>query len=392
MCPARVLATIDTRRFAAWRGGNFVSDFATMDRLNPPELDQAPLLPSGREIDPGIAAGAEPAFAALPLAFLDTEPAPEPAIRSVHLPASGVLDGYVSALVGLEMGVTGPTPLAVAPSDAIMLSLQFARGGDPIGPKGAFGFNTRLTGIRQWTSSFSGAGDCITLFALLTPLGCVQLLEGREIGSRPMPGPTPDRIAAHRPVTPLAGLLDERLTRDLESQVALAEGLEDKLRVFGAWLEARAGAARQHGRAAQRAARAAMRLCEVPRAAMQTLADEQHVSRRQLERDFDRWLGVSPRHLAQVVQVQGVARSVWRGATLAEASAERGFADQSHMSRVVKKLTGVTPRAFIGPPSPGRRAAKLAQGSKAAAISASISAAFRAATGGRTIYLPQASA
>lgn len=123
-----------------------------------------------------------------------------------------------------------------------------------------------------------------------------------------------------------------------------------------------------------------MRLCESPRAPIQDLADEQHVSRRQLERDFERWLGVSPRHLAQVAQVQGVARSIFAGATLADAAAARGFSDQSHMSRVVKQLTGVTPRHFARGLSPSAC-------SKAPSVSTSIASAFRWATGGRTVYL-----
>jgi AraC-like DNA-binding protein len=112
-----------------------------------------------------------------------------------------------------------------------------------------------------------------------------------------------------------------------------------------------------------------MRLCAEPTAAMDRVADEQHVSRRQIERDFSRWLGVSPRHLSQVARVQGVARRAHAGASLADAAAEFGFADQSHMNRVVRQLTGVTPREFVRTPA------------------SPIAAAFHAATGGGKVYL-----
>jgi transcriptional regulator GlxA family with amidase domain len=99
------------------------------------------------------------------------------------------------------------------------------------------------------------------------------------------------------------------------------------------------------------------------------VADAQHVSRRQLERDFERWIGASPRHMSQVARVQHVARSVRAGSSLADASALAGFADQPHMSRTVRRLTGLTPRGFI------------------ASQRTPIAAAFRAATGGGTVYL-----
>jgi AraC-like DNA-binding protein len=283
---------------------------------------------------------------------------PPGAVRTHHLPVTGDLKPLVSALIGVEMGPTGPMPLAIAPHDAMLLTVQFARdGGDRVEAKSELGSNTRITGIRHWTGSFTGAGDCVTLFALLTPLGSVQLLNSRRLDDSP-------RIRA-----PLAELLDARFTRTLESRIALAGGLTDQLQTFASWLEERVKERGRQERAALRAARAAMRLCAAPLTAMDHLADEQHVSRRQIERDFTRWLGVSPRHLSQVARVQGVARQAHAGASLAAAAAEMGFADQSHMNRAVRQLTGLTPREFVrSRPSP-------------------LSAAFRAATGGGKVYL-----
>jgi AraC-like DNA-binding protein len=286
---------------------------------------------------------------------------PTGAVHTHHLPVPADLRPLVSALIGVEMGPTGPMPLAIAPHDAMLLTVQFARHGvGSVEAKSELGANTRITGIRHWTGSFTGAGDCVTLFALLTPLGSVQLLNSRRLGDSP-------RIRA-----PLAELLDARFTRALESRIALAGGLPDQLQTFAAWLEERVKERGRQERAALRAARAAMRLCAEPLVAMDRLADEQHVSRRQIERDFTRWLGVSPRHLSQVARVQGVARHAHAGASLASAAAEMGFADQSHMNRVVRQLTGLTPREFVR--------------SRPSAMSA-LSAAFRAATGGGKVYL-----
>ena len=107
---------------------------------------------------------------------------------------------------------------------------------------------------------FSCAGNCVTLFALLTPLGSVQLLNSRRLDASP-------RIRA-----PVAQLLDARFTHTLESGIALAGDMSARLHCFAAWLEERAKARGRQDRAALRAARAAMRLCHDSQAAVETVA------------------------------------------------------------------------------------------------------------------------
>ncbi len=287
-------------------------------------------------------------------------PQRDPLAGTAHarsIPIRGALQPYVSTLMAVELDATGPLSLAIAPHESLVLSVQLGRGPDCIEQKGKHGEITSLTGIRQWTGSFTGAGDCITLFALLTPLGSVQLLESQPLAMVP-------RIRAR-----VDELLDHRLTRQLESDIARADALEDRLHAFAAWLEERATSQRRLSTAALRAGRAAMRVCAAPAVSMETLAGEQHVSRRQLERDFGKWLGTSPRHLARVARVQAVSRRAQAGAGLADIAADVGFADQAHMSRVVQQLTGLTPRRFVrSGHSP-------------------MAAAFRHATAGGTVYL-----
>jgi AraC-like DNA-binding protein len=272
-----------------------------------------------------------------------------------HLTVTGALADCVRALVAVQIDAREPLPLAIAPHESLMLTVQFGR--DGADAKAPLGRNTHLTGIRQWTGSFTGAGHCVSLFALLTPLGAVRLLDSRALQAAP-------RIRA-----PVAELLDERLTRTLEEAIARSDDVGARLRAFAAWLETRAVARGGQSRPALRAARAAMRLCDEPRLSIERAADEQHVGRRQLERDFERWIGVAPRHLAQVARVQQVARLARNGASLADAAAQAGFADQPHMTRTVRRVTGLAPRAFI------------------ASQRTPIAAAFRAATGGGTVYL-----
>jgi AraC-like DNA-binding protein len=277
--------------------------------------------------------------------------------RVQQLAVGGALRDCVEVLVGIELITAGPIPFAVAPHDALALTVQFGRSDDPIAEKGEAGYNTRLTGIREQTASHFGAGSCTTLFALLTPYGAVRLLDARPLEEAP-------RVGAR-----VADLLDASVTRPLESRLALTDGIDGKLRAFAAWLEDRATARRQQTRAAVRAGRAANRLRAAPTTSIDVLADEQCVSRRQLERDFRRWVGTSPRHLSRVARVQAVSRRAATGSSLADIAADVGFGDQAHMSRAVREITGLTPTEFVR----SRRTP--------------IASVFREATGGSTVYL-----
>jgi AraC-like DNA-binding protein len=276
--------------------------------------------------------------------------------RFVPIPAS--LQPYVKALMAVQVGHVAPLPLSVVPHDALMLTVQLGQGTDCVlEAKGEPGQNTHVTGIRQWTGSFMPAGRCVSLFAMLTPLGSVQVLDSRPLADVP-------RIRA-----PLAGLLDRGLTRQLESDIALADSLDAKLRAFASWIETRVVTHRRLAPVAVRTARAAMRVCADPGAAIEDLADEVHVSRRQLERDFAQWLGTTPSHLGQVARVQAVSRKAHAGAFLADIAADVGFADQPHMTRVVRQITGLPPGQLV-------RSAR-----------SPMARAFRAATRGGTVYL-----
>jgi len=298
---------------------------------------------------------------------MTTPLAPAPAPARLHdaaafdsrcVPVPAALRPYVDALLAVEVGTIAPQPLFVAPHESLMLTVQLGRGVDCcIEAKGEHGQNTCLTGIREWTGSFVPAGRCVTLFALLTPLGSMQVLDSQPLA--PLP-----RIRAR-----VAELLDRRTTISLESEIALAHGLEAKLRVFARWIESRVAAHRRQAMPALRAARAAMRLLQHPGVAIDELAREAMVSRRQLERNFAHWIGTSPRHLAQVARLQSVSRHARSGGGLADVAAASGYADQAHMTRAVRQLTGLTPRQFVQ------------------SMRAPWAGAFSAVTGGGTIYL-----
>ena len=52
-------------------------------------------------------------------------------------------------------------------------------------------------------------------------------------------------------------------------------------------------------------------------------------------------------HDALMLSVQSVSRKGRSGASLADIANDVGFADQAHMCRVVRQLTGMTPQRFV---------------------------------------------
>lgn len=100
-------------------------------------------------------------------------------------------------------------------------------------------------------------------------------------------------------------------------------------------------------------ARALQRLDHEPCAAVSLaeLAATAGVSRFQLIRGFARAVGVTPYAYQVQRRVRSARRFISEGRPLAEAAAEAGFSDQSHMTRAFVRQLGVTParyRAALG--------------------------------------------
>lgn len=77
------------------------------------------------------------------------------------------------------------------------------------------------------------------------------------------------------------------------------------------------------------------------------IADDLGVSAVRLGRSFRRWYGQSIGSYQRKLRVEHVtARLADPGATLALLASEAGFSDQSHMTRIFKRTTGMTPHRY----------------------------------------------
>lgn len=71
------------------------------------------------------------------------------------------------------------------------------------------------------------------------------------------------------------------------------------------------------------------------------------LSQRQLRRRFRRSIGYGPATLRRIERFGHVRQLADRGLPLAAAAAGAGYSDQAHLSREVKRLTGLTPTAYF---------------------------------------------
>jgi AraC-like DNA-binding protein len=94
-------------------------------------------------------------------------------------------------------------------------------------------------------------------------------------------------------------------------------------------------------------------VCEIRRTqgrvSIDRLTMESGAGARALERQFDRWVGLSPKRYARVVRFHHAVRALIAapGLPVARLAGDHGYYDQAHLSREFKAFTGAAPRAFL---------------------------------------------
>jgi AraC-like DNA-binding protein len=67
------------------------------------------------------------------------------------------------------------------------------------------------------------------------------------------------------------------------------------------------------------------------------------VSPRSVQRHFTKVTGLTPQHVRQITRAREAVARLRTGEAIADVAYELGYADQSHLTRDVKRLTGYTP-------------------------------------------------
>jgi hypothetical protein len=68
---------------------------------------------------------------------------------------------------------------------------------------------------------------------------------------------------------------------------------------------------------------------------------------RRLQRAVRTWLSMTPKTYLRIERVRSARDAIRAGARLVEVAGDLGYADQAHLTREVRALLGVSPRAFL---------------------------------------------
>jgi AraC-like DNA-binding protein len=140
--------------------------------------------------------------------------------------------------------------------------------------------------------------------------------------------------------------------RGLAGDLHAAESAHLRIALLEAWVRARVSVSRRD-LAVSAACRA---LARRPDVAIGGLAAQLGWSVRMLHREFTATCGYGPKHMQRILRVQrtlqlaGALREPMRLDALA---ASAGFADQAHMSRDFRAITGFSPGSYLALADPG---------------------------------------
>lgn len=270
-----------------------------------------------------------PAHPSIPL------PAPAPRagkhVRVAHAHGVGALAREVAALTTLDIEAHAGGTHTSLPLDLYLLTVYCDESLDCHTAGDGSRLRVLVSALRTTPVAFRTLGAGQLAIALLTPQGLLQTF------ATPLDGLTDRRL-------PLRDIVSSAAEADLHAQLVDAAPGPARCVALGHWLESRLRERRRLEPAARRAAAAAMQLLDGDDDnGGEALARQHGSSRRQLERDFRRWLGVSPKAYARLARFQRAAAALGSGAALADVAAASGFSDQAHMTRVFRQTAGLTP-------------------------------------------------
>jgi AraC-like DNA-binding protein len=133
---------------------------------------------------------------------------------------------------------------------------------------------------------------------------------------------------------------------ELHRRLLLSEDLATRLALLENWV--RSSLERATGN--DRAVIAACRLLSAdPKIGIGEVAERFDWSARMIHRQFIAACGYSPKHFQRIMRIQNVLRAATAApsARLGDLAAAAGYADQAHMTRDFRDITGFTPAAYF---------------------------------------------
>lgn len=242
--------------------------------------------------------------------------APDPRLRPV-----------VRRYADFSQRADGPVQTRETPIAGLVVLIDLEAGWSVEGER----FDSFAAGLTDGPTTLRHEGAARAVQVDLSPLGARALLgvsagdlAGLTVELEDLLGPESDRLVARLREAPNAAtrgrVLDTTLVRRL-AQVSGAAAAPVAPDVVRAWrlLERSGGCLR-----------------------VEALAEELRCSRRHLARRFAAEIGLSPKAVGRVLRFER-AQALWSSVPLAEVAARAGYADQAHLSRESRALSGRSP-------------------------------------------------
>lgn len=246
------------------------------------------------------------------------------------LPAE--MASLVPSIAWLDTDSTLGKRQLVLPSDLHLISVYCSDGLNKGEVGGACELEVTVSMLRTRPTTIQTRRRRRLAFALLTPAAALRVLGG------PLRGLVDRRI-------PLEHFCGRAEQRKLCEALASARSPGDRTRGLAAWIEERMHRRGKLTVGEARVAEATQVMLQGGwRSGMTALAASLSVTRRHIEREFDKWLGISPVSYARLVRFQQAVAALAGGASTIGVAMDWGYADQSHLTRVVREFAFMTPR------------------------------------------------
>ncbi len=260
-------------------------------------------------------------------------PSPSPSVQVRHYPIPDRLAPYIETAEARNMVDAVGLRWHLVPTNCVGFGLMVD---DPVGgfELDSSGFESVLKGLLPRALGTWCIAPSVSIGVTMTPRAMMSLPMGAiDFGFG---------LWAHS-----RDIFARDLFTRLYAEVRDAPTLDAKMQALLRWLEHVLLDSRPaHGRQLA-IGEVATRMRGIDAPSLADAARRVGVSPRQLERDFRRYLGATPRRYLQVAKVQQMAQLVWQGNSLADTAAALGFADQAHMTRLVHDVTGMPPATLL---------------------------------------------
>jgi transcriptional regulator GlxA family with amidase domain len=148
--------------------------------------------------------------------------------------------------------------------------------------------------------------------------------------------------------TPIAELFGEELSKDLTQKIIQATDTRQRIEILERFLLDKLNEKTTIDNIVKRTVDTILQTNGG--AQIHTILKNELSKRRQLERNFVKQIGISPKQLGRVIRLQTALKILLnnQSETLTEIAYESEYYDQAHFIKDFKEFTGTTPKDFLG--------------------------------------------